>query len=80
MAISTAYTLSEAKEMLAMWKEAEKALASGQAKYYKIGSREFKAVDLPDISERITHFSNVIEALNGNVRTKMVARIVPRDL
>ena len=32
MAITTAYTLSEAKEMLTLWKGCEKTLADGQAK------------------------------------------------
>jgi len=80
MAITTAYTLTEAQEMLDAWKACEKALASGQAKEYRVGSREFTSVDLPDIAARINYFSNVVEALNGSVRTKRVARIVPRDL
>lgn len=80
MAITTAYTLEEAKEMLALWKDCEKQLASGQARHYKIGTREFTAIDLPDISARINYFGNVVEALSGTVRTKRVVRIVPRDL
>ena len=39
MAITTAYTLTEAQEMLDAWKACEKALASGQAKEYRVGSR-----------------------------------------
>lgn len=80
MAITTAYTLAEAREMLALWKECEKALASGQAKEYRVGTREFTAVDLPDIAARINYFGNVVEALSGSVRTKRVLRVVPRDL
>ena len=80
MAITTAYTITEAKEMLTLWKDCEKALASGQAKAYKVGSREFQAVDLPEIAERIRYFSNVIESLSGAVRKTRVTRVVPRDL
>ena len=80
MAITTAYTLSEAKEMLALWKGCEKTLADGQTKAYKIGTREFTALDLPEIASRINYFSNVVEALSGTVRTKRVVRVVPRDL
>lgn len=80
MAITTAYSITEAREMLTLWKECEKALASGQAKEYRIGTREFTAVDLPDIAERIRYFSNVIESLSGTTRTTRVTRVVPRDL
>lgn len=80
MSAVSAYTLAEAREMLTMWKECEKALASGQAKRYRIGSREFEAVDLPEVASRITYFGNLVEALSGNVRTKRVVRVVPRDL
>lgn len=80
MAITTAYTKEEAQEMLELWKACEKALASGQAKEYRIGTREFTAVDLPDIAARIKYFSNVIEALSGVVRTTRVTRVIPRDL
>ena len=66
--------------MLGAWKECERQLASGQAKRYRVGTREFEAVDLPDIAERIRYFSNVCEALSGTVRTKRVTRVVPRDL
>lgn len=80
MAVQSAYTLSEAKEYLQLWKDCERALASGQAKSYKVGTREFTSVDLADIASRITYFSGLVEALSGSVRTTRVARIVPRDL
>lgn len=66
--------------MLTLWKECEKALASGQAKEYRVGSREYTAFDLPDIAARINYFANVVEALSGRVRTTRVIRAVPRDL
>lgn len=80
MSIATSYTLTEAREMLTAWKECEKALASGQAKHYKVGSREFTSIDLPDIGKRIEYFSNVIESLSSGVRKNRVVRVVPRDL
>lgn len=80
MAITTAYTLAQAQEMLDAWKACELALASGQAKAYRVGSREFTSVDLPDIADRIRYFSNVVESLSGGVRTSRVTRVVPRDL
>ena len=81
MSVQYAYTLTEAKEMLTRWKDCEMQLASGQAKHYRIGSREFTSVDLPEIAKRITYFSNVVDALtNGTARKARVVRVVPRDL
>ena len=80
MSFASAWTLEEAREMLEVWKAAEKALATGQAKRYRVGTREFEAVDLPDIAARINYFANVVESLSGTVRTKRVTRVVPRDL
>ena len=80
MAAITGYTLVEAKEMLDQWKACEKALASGQAQSYRVGTREWTSIDLKEISERIVYFSNLVEALSGNVRTRRVTRVVPRDL
>ena len=36
MAATSAYTLTEAKEQLQLWKDCEKALASGQAMAYRV--------------------------------------------
>ena len=80
MAIRTAYTLSEARETLELWKACERALASGQAKAYRVGSREFTAFDLSEVAKRIEYFSDVVEVLNGSARTTRVTRVVPRDL
>lgn len=80
MAAITAYTLAEAQEMLELCKKALKELINGQAKHYRIGSREYTALDLDKLKEEIVYFSNLVEALSGKVRTKRVARIVPRDL
>ncbi len=80
MAIISAYSLQEALEMLELWKSAEKALASGQVTSYRVGTRECTLIDLEDIRAAINYFANLVDALNGTVRTKRVTRVVPRDL
>ena len=80
MAAINAYTLDEAQEMLNLCKQALKELITGQAKRYRVGTREFTALDLDDLKAEIIYFSNIVEALSGSVRTKRVARVVPRDL
>lgn len=80
MAYISAYSLTEARSLLALYKEAEVALVDGQAKSYKIGTREFTAIDLPWILQRIRELAKTIEGLEGNVRTKRAVMVVPRDL
>ena len=80
MAFISAYSLTEARSLLALYKEAEIALVDGQAKSYKIGSREFTALDLPVILQRIRELAKTIEGLEGNMRTKRAVIVVPRDL
>lgn len=74
------YTLEEAREFLTLYKDCEHVLASGQAKSYKIGTREFTALDLADIERRIRFFTRKIEALTGKSRSTRAVRVVPRDL
>lgn len=80
MAAISAYTLSEAREMLALWKDCERSLASGQVTSYRVGTRECTLVDMDDIRAAINYFGNLVDALSGNVRTKRVTSVVPRDL
>ena len=80
MAALNAYTLEEAQEMLTLCKTALKELISGQAQSYRIGTREFTALDQDELMDDIVYFSNLVEALTGSVRTKRVARVIPRDL
>lgn len=75
-----AYTLAEATQLLALWKDCERQLATGQAKEYKIGSREFRAIDLPYIISRINFFANLVGQLSGTAKTSRVHRVVPRDI
>lgn len=79
MAAISAYTLSEAQEMLKLWKDCEYSLAGGQATSYRVGTRECTLVDLDDIRAAINYFGNLVEALSGTVRTKRVTTVVPRD-
>lgn len=80
MAITSAYTLEEAREMLGLWKECEKSLASGQAKAYRIGTREFTALDLDEITARTDYFANLVDKLSGQKRRNRAVCVVPRDL
>lgn len=78
--IVRAYTLTEARNMLSLWKDCEIALVTGQVKSYKIGSRELTMIDLEEIRDQIRYFMAEINALQGAVRSKRVATVVPRDL
>lgn len=80
MAFISPYTHAEARSLLALYKEAEIALIDGQAKSYKIGTREFTSLDLELIQQRIRELAKTIEGLEGNVRTKRAVMVVPRDL
>lgn len=80
MGIATAWTLEEARAMVEEIKKAIKSIVGGTAKSYKIGSREYTSLDLDELERRLNYFSNIVEALEGNVRTSRVARVVPRDL
>ena len=80
MSFRTAYPLTEARNMLTLWKDAEAALASGRVKEYTIGTRTLKKIDLDEIEKMIQKYANLVEALSGEARTTRVVRVVPRDL
>lgn len=80
MTFISPYTLTEARSLLALYKEAEIALVDGQAKSYKIGTREFTSLDVAWLQQRIRELAKTIEGLEGNVRTKRAVMVVPRDL
>lgn len=80
MAVNSAYTLEEAREFLTLWKDCERSLASGQTKSYRVGTREYTALDLDDIAARIQFFANLVESLSGVVRTSRRVLVVPRDV
>lgn len=74
-----AFTVEELREMLTAWKECYKALATGQAKYYRIGTREFQAIDLDEIMDQIKALQDAIDEKAGNKKPR-VRRVVFRDL
>jgi hypothetical protein len=80
MAITTAFSLEEAREHLKLWKDCARALASGQAQSYRIGSRELTLINMDEIKASINYFSNIINSLTGTKRRNNVRRVVPRDL
>lgn len=74
-----AWTLQEAKTSLALWLEAEAAVATGQS--YKIGTRSLTRADLSQIADRIKFWRNEVERLEcGRKPGARVFRGVPRDL
>lgn len=80
MAYISPYTLEEARELLEKYKLAEIALVDGQAKSYRIGTREFTALDLSVIQQRIRELAKTIAGMTGDARTKRAVTVVPRDL
>lgn len=80
MSVAIAYTMEEARQCLADAKQALQDTLAGQAKRYRIGTREYESLSLEDLRRMIEYYANIVESLSGSVRTKRVARIVPRDL
>lgn len=80
MAVTTVWTLEEAQSMVSEIKTAIKSIVNGTAQAYKIGSREYTALNLDELNSMLTYFGNVVESLSGSVRTNRVVRVVPRDL
>ena len=73
------FTLIEAQTQLDLWKACARELASGQAKRYRIGTREFEALELPYVYRMIKYFSGLVDKLSGNARSARVQVVVPRD-
>ena len=80
MAIATIWTLEEAQQMVQELKAAYKGIINGTAKSYKIGTREYTALDLEELQKNLNYFGNIVEALSGKGRRNRVVRVVPRDL
>lgn len=73
------WTLQEARNMLNMWIEAEKAVATSQS--YTIGSRSLTRANLAEIRKSIEYWRNEVAALeHGNSNGRRVVRVIPRDL
>jgi len=73
------FTLVEARTQLALWKEAAQEIASGTAKHYRIGNREYTALDIDEVYKMIKYFAGIVDKLEGNARTARVQVVVPRD-
>ena len=73
------FTLVEAQEQLDLWKDCAKEIADGQAKRYRIGTREYEALDLPYVYKMIKYFSGLVDKLSGSARSARVQVVVPRD-
>ena len=80
MGITTIWTLAEAQEMVGELKKAIRSIVSGTAKSYKIGSREYSALDLNELQAQLNYFGNIVESLSGKGRATRVSRVVRRDL
>lgn len=76
---NAAYTYEEACLYLAQYKAALTALVDGQAKAYKIGSREVTLLDLSDIEAMIDKFAGIKEKYETNTRPPRSVAVVPRD-
>ncbi|MEC1744130.1 DUF6148 family protein [Schinkia azotoformans] len=75
--------LVDAQEMLKLWQDAEKKLASGIVKSYAIGSRNLTYIDLKEIIERISYWENKIKKLKtlaSGRKIRRARRFIPRDL
>ena len=73
------FTLEEARTQLGLWKEAAQEIASGTAKHYRIGTREYTALDIDEVYRMIKYFARLVDKLSGNARTARVQVVVPRD-
>ena len=77
--IRTAADYEEKKSLLTSYKDAEKHLIEGEAKAYKIGTREFTALDLGWITRRIRELENEIDVYLGNRKKARGWQIAFRD-
>ena len=77
--LAGAFSVVELSEMLTAWKDCYKALATGQASYYRIGTREFQAIDLDKVLDQIKAIQDAIDEKAGR-KKPCVHRVVPRDL
>lgn len=75
-----AITLTDAREMLAVWREAYKAIAIG-GQSYKLGTRQLARADLPEVKKQLDYWRNEVERLSAGVRRgPRIKRVVIRDL
>ena len=73
------FTLVEAREQLALFKACAQEIANGTAKHYRIGTREYTALDLTEVYKMIKYFAGLVDKLSGAARTARVQVVIPRD-
>ena len=61
--------MQNAQDMLALWLEAEKAVATGQE--YQIGSKKIKRADLSEIRKSIIFWQGQIDKLSRTGRNRV---------
>ncbi len=76
---NAAYSYEEAKQYLTQYKEALTALVDGQAKAYRIGSREVTLLDVDDIEKMIDKFAGIVEKYESGARPSRSVAVVFRD-
>ena len=75
------YTLPEAQALQAEVKNAINAIINGTAASYKVGTREYTALNLKDLWKMLNDCNDTIVSLTtATRRNKRVCRVVPRDL
>ncbi|MDQ0114368.1 DUF6148 family protein [Paenibacillus harenae] len=75
------WTLQEARDNLAIWKQALTAVSTGQA--YTIAGRSLTRVNIKDIQGMIEYFGKEIDKLEAAAAGRPLRRMrqyVPRDL
>ena len=75
-----AFSLTEAREMLSVWREAYRAIAIG-GQSYKFGTRQLTRADLSEVRKEMHYWRNEVERLSAGVRRgPRIKRVVIRDL
>jgi len=69
--------IQTAREMLAIWIAAEKAVSTGQE--YRIGTRRLTRANLREIGERIRYWQTELAKLEGKGRNR-VRQVIIRDI
>lgn len=71
-------TLDEAKQRLAMWMEAEEAIAVAGQSYKTQGGRELTRANIAEVRRYIIFYERKIAVLSG--RGRRTYGVIPRDL
>lgn len=79
MAIRSASEYEEKVSLLSSYKDAEKHLIEGEAQSYRIGTREFNALDLGWITRRIRELEGEIDVYLGNKKKARGWQVAFRD-